>query len=156
MKNHYAIKKIRPNNEILNNIMMRSLAVWGYSPKQIEGAVEALEITEEFLGKSICYVAELNDLIKGFFCIEPNQIGELSEAKFYIEPDSMRLGLGTILWNKVIYELKNEEVKYFKFLIDPNAQGFYEKLGAVKVAEQPSDIIEGYMIPIMKYTITEN
>lgn len=153
---YYSIKKVRPDYEVLNDIMMRSLAVWGYSSKELEEASEVLEITIEFLDKSICYVAELDGLIKGFFCIEPSRDEELSKAKFYIEPNSMRLGLGTRLWNKVIYELKNHEVKSFKFLIAPNAQGFYEKLGAVKIGERRSDVIEECIIPIMKYTISEN
>ncbi len=157
MKNHYIIRKKRPDNiEILRNIMSRSLAIWDYSVSQIEQVVKQLEITPEFLDKSVCYVAELNGEIKGFFCIAPSQNEELSEAKFYIEPDSIRAGLGTLLWNKVIFELRNEGVKYFKFLSDENARGFYEKLGAVQVAQQSSEIIEGSMIPIMKYTIIEN
>ncbi len=157
MKNHYVIKKVRPDNTtILNNIMARSLAMWGYTPQQIEKAAEVLKITEEFLDKSVCYVAKIDDLIKGFFCIAPNRSEALSEAKFYIEPDSIRLGLGTKLWNKVIHELRTEEVRCFKFLIDPNAQGFYEKLGAIRIGEQLSDVTEGYMIPIMKYNITKN
>jgi hypothetical protein len=155
MKNHYTIKKIRPDNNVavLNDIMKRSIAIWSYSSKEIEEVAEKLAITTEFVDKSVCCVAELNGSIKGFFCIDPSQSEKTNEAKFYIEPDSIRKGLGTILWNQVILELKNKKIQRFKFLVDKNAQGFYEKLGAVKVGEQPSEIIEKYMIPIMKYII---
>jgi ribosomal protein S18 acetylase RimI-like enzyme len=154
MENYYAIKKIQPDTiKLLNDIMKRSLAIWGYSPKEMEEVAKKLVITTEFMNKSVCYAVELGGLIKGFFCIEPSQSEEISNAKFYIEPDSIREGLGTMLWNQVIFELKNKEIKHFKFLVDKNAQGFYEKLGAVKVGEQRSEIIEKYMIPIMKYTI---
>jgi ribosomal protein S18 acetylase RimI-like enzyme len=157
MKSHYIIKRARADNvEVLNDIMKRSIAIWNYSAKEVEQATKKLAITTESINKSICYIAELNGLIKGFFCIEPSQNEETSDAKFYIEPDSIREGLGTILWKEVVFELKNKGIKHFKILVDRNAQGFYEKLGAVKVDEQPSEIIEGYMIPIMKYNISKN
>jgi L-amino acid N-acyltransferase YncA len=155
MKDHYIIKKARTDNvEVLNDIMKRSMAIWNYSDKEIEEASKKLAITTESIDKSICWIGELNGLIKGFFCIEPSKSEKTSEAKFYIEPGSIREGLGTMLWKQVISELKNKEIKYFKILVDRNAQGFYEKLGAVKVGEQPSEIIEDYMIPIMNYNIT--
>ena len=155
MKNHYIIKKARVENvEVLNDIMKRSIAIWNYSAKEIEETTKKLAITTESIDKSICCIAELNGLIKGFFCIEPSKSEKTSEAKFYIEPDSIREGLGTMLWKQVISELKNKGIKHFKILVDRNAQGFYEKLGAVKVGEQPSEIIEDYMHPIMNYNIT--
>ena len=155
MKSHYIIKRARADNvEVLNDIMKRSIAIWDYSAKEIEETTQKLAITTESMDKSICCIVELNGLIKGFFCIEPSKSEKTSEAKFYIEPDSIREGLGTILWKHVISELTNKEIKHFKILVDRNAQGFYEKLGAIKVGEQTSEIVENYMIPIMKYNIT--
>ena len=115
MKNHYIIKKGRVKNvKVLNDIMKRSITIWNYSAKEIEEATQKLAITTEFIDKSICCIAELNGLIKGFFCIEPSKNEKTSEAKFYIEPDSIREGLGTMLWKQVISELKNKEIKHFK------------------------------------------
>ena len=73
MKSHYIIKRARADNvEVLNDIMKRSIAIWNYSAKEVEQATQKLAITTESINKSICYIAELTGLIKGFFCIEPS------------------------------------------------------------------------------------
>jgi hypothetical protein len=68
MKNHYIIKNARVENvEVLNDIMKRSIAIWNYSAKELEEVSKKLAITTESIDKSICCIAELNGLIKGFF-----------------------------------------------------------------------------------------
>ena len=94
-------------------------------------------------------MAELNNEIKGFWCIEP--IEELSEARFYVEPSMVKKGIGTLLWDRALIDLKTETIKYVTFISDANAQGFYEKKGAVKIGQQPSVVFEGVDVPIMRY-----
>jgi GNAT superfamily N-acetyltransferase len=157
MKNNYLITKMQPGDiEILNNIMKRSVQLWRYPGDKMELILNRLVLTSEFMDKSVGYVAKLDNIIKGFFALVPMQEEGLNPAKFYIEPEKTRSGLGTLLWNQVITDLKSQKIKELKFDIDPSAQGFYEKLGAIKIAERPSTIIKEHMIPIMKYIIIEN
>jgi len=122
MKNHYIIKKGRVKNiKVLNDIMKRSIAIWDYSAKEIEETTQKLAITTESMDKSICCIVELNGLIKGFFCIEPSKSEKTSEAKFYIEPDSIREGLGTMLWKQIISELKNKEINFCELGVENGA-----------------------------------
>jgi hypothetical protein len=122
MKNNYLITKMQPDDlEILNNVMKRSTSLWRYPSDKMELIINRLALTSEFMGKSVGYVAKLDNIIKGFFAVTPMQEEGLNPAKFYIV-----------------------------------AQGFYEKLGAIKVAERPSTIIKEHMIPIMQYIIIEN
>lgn len=126
MLEQYNIRKARPDEvQLLQELMKRSLSIWKYPGKELDKLVKRLEITPKMLSKSIIHVAELNNEVKGFWCRELEE--ELSEGRFYIDPTVIRTGVGTLLWDRMIADLKNRNIEYFTFLSDVNAQGFYEK-----------------------------
>ncbi|MDP4708658.1 MAG: GNAT family N-acetyltransferase [Rickettsiaceae bacterium] len=139
---HSEIKK-------LDALMRQSLSVWGYSEEALDMLMDKLSITTEMISKSIVYVAELKNEIKGFWCVEP--IEGLGEDRFYIDPTFIKTGIGTLLWDKMLAELRGKGINYFTFVSDANAQGFYEKKGAIKIGAQPSVLIGENDVPIMRY-----
>jgi GNAT superfamily N-acetyltransferase len=150
MLEQYNIRLARQSEiEKLESLMRRSLSVWDYSEEALNTLMDNLRITNKMLGKSIVYVVELKNEIKGFWCVEP--IEELAEARFYIEPTSIKTGIGTLLWQKMLEDLHDRELNYFTFVSDANAQGFYEKKGAIKIGTQPSVLIGDKDVPIMRY-----
>jgi len=131
MLEQYNIRLARQSEiEKLESLMRRSLSVWDYSEEALNTLMDNLRITNKMLGKSIVYVVELKNEIKGFWCVEP--IEELAEARFYIEPTSIKTGIGTLLWQKMLEDLHDRELNYFTFVSDANAQGFYEKKGLLR------------------------
>jgi GNAT superfamily N-acetyltransferase len=150
MLEQYNIRLARRSEiEKLEALMRRSLSVWNYSEEALNTLMDNLTITPEMISKSIVYVAELKNKIKGFWCVYT--IEELAEARFYIEPSSIKTGIGTLLWEKILADLRDKELNYFTFVSDANAQGFYEKKGAIKIGTQPSILIGDNDVPIMRY-----
>ena len=96
MLEQYNIRLARRREiEKLEALMRRSLSVWNYSEEALNTLMDNLTITPEMISKSIVYVAELKNKIKGFWCVYT--IEELAEARFYIEPSSIKTGIGTLL-----------------------------------------------------------
>jgi len=117
MLEQYNIRKAHLDEiQLLQKLMRRSLSIWNYTEKELDTLVEHLKITPEMFDKSIIYVAQLNNKVKGFWCIVLEK--EISEARFYIDPTVIRTGVGTMLWNKMIVDLQNRNIEYFTFLSD--------------------------------------
>lgn len=156
MKTYRLIKIQIEDLEILNNIIKRSARIWNYSEDHLKLVLDRITMDEKFLADSIGYCASQGNEILGFFAINLTQTEGINGAKLYIEPHITRSGIGTILWNKVIEELKMLNIKYIHVEVEPKSQTFYEKMGAVVEYFLPSILIKDRMIPIMKYTIIEN
>ncbi len=153
MQSEFIIRKIKPEEVVLlEDIIVDSLSVWGYSSEELRGLKKRLEISSELLKKSVTYVVELNKKIIGFWLQEIKN--NLSENRFYIMPSFIRKGVGSLLWSSVSKKLASEySLDYITFISDANAQKFYEKMGAVKVDEIPSSVLLGTNVPIMRYNL---
>lgn len=136
----------------LQEVMKNSLGFWQYSENDMKELIKHLNITEQFIDNAIIYVEENEEKIEGFFGVVLGD--ELNEAKFYINPSNIRTGIGKRLWHHVIQDLEKMELDYITIVIDSHAIGFYEKLGCIKIGEQPSKLNnennESYT-PIMRY-----
>ena len=153
MQSEFIIRKIKPEEVVLlEDIIVDSLSVWGYSSEELRGLKKRLEISSELLKKSVTYVVELNKKIIGFWLQEIKN--DLSENRFYIKPSFIRKGVGSLLWSSVSKKLASEySLDYITFISDANAQKFYEKMGAVKVDDIPSSVLLGTNVPIMRYNL---
>lgn len=153
MQSEFIIRKIKPEEvALLEDIIVDSLSVWRYSSEELLGLKKRLEISSELLKKSVTYVVELNKKIIGFWLQEIKN--NLSENRFYIKPNFIRKGVGSLLWNNVSKKLASDySLDYITFISDANAQKFYEKMGAVKIDETPSSVLPGTNVPIMRYNL---
>jgi GNAT superfamily N-acetyltransferase len=65
--------------------------------------------------------------------------GTLDLNKLSIEPRHIRGGVGRALLAQAIAEVRRRGAERLTILANPNAAGFYERTGAVRVSEAPSD-----------------
>ncbi|WP_175615963.1 GNAT family N-acetyltransferase [Piscibacillus halophilus] len=139
--------------EQLSNLALKSKAYWGYSRDFIQACKEDLRINEKYIQDNFVYVFEGRKGIVGFFAF---QRGETDSLDFlYINPNFIGKGFGKKLWNYVIQTARELGIKSFTIDSDPNAKGFYEKMGAKKISETPSTVFEGRMLPFMRFTIED-
>jgi len=151
MSAEYNIVKAKAEESILLNQLMRhSLSVWKYSEIELEKLMEHLKVAPELIDQSICYTARLSNAIKGFILFSEQ---ENFLKKLYVDPSCINTGVGTLLWQRLIQDLREKNFKHINFLSDPNAQGFYEKKGAFKIGRRASKVFDGVYIPIMRYTL---
>ena len=70
----------------------------------------------------------------------------------WIDPDFIGQGLGGALHKKVICEARSLKIDRLTTLSDPQAQGFYQKMGWRLIADIPSSI-PGRTLPQMTFEI---
>lgn len=71
----------------------------------------------------------------------------------YIHPDYKGKGYGKILWEYVIEKANELGLKNFTIDSDPNAKGYYLKMGAQLIGETPSTVFKGRLLPLLKYDV---
>ncbi len=138
----------------LNTLLRISTSIWNRSEKEVNGIVDLLKLTKGSLDSSICYIAQAQDNLIGFFYVNHNNDERgLNPARLYIAPKYIKKGVGSNLWNEVIDEMKVVGIKTLKFLSEPNAIGFYTKKGGYIVGEKASEITPGLMLPIIQFDL---
>jgi GNAT superfamily N-acetyltransferase len=64
------------------------------------------------------------------------------------EPRHIRSGVGRALLAHAIAEARRRGAGRLTILADPSAAAFYERAGAVRIGEAPSDAVPGRLLPL--------
>ena len=87
--------------------------------------------------------------IAGVVALAPGDApGALDLNKLFIEPRHIRSGVGRALLAHAIAEARRRGAGRLTILADPSAAAFYERAGAVRIGEAPSDAVPGRLLPL--------
>lgn len=143
------IREATPQDaDTLSTIAQAAKAYWGYTQTQLDGwRDEFLTITEEFVIEHQLWVALDEGKVIGFAAIitEPNQY---ILDHLWVLPSYIGKGIG-----KQLFQYVASVFPEFVFTSDPNADGFYRKMGAVKIGEEYS-ILQDKMLTVFRYKLS--
>jgi N-acetylglutamate synthase-like GNAT family acetyltransferase len=134
----------------LSDLCFRSKAVWGYDAEFMALMPAALRVTPEEIATGDVWIATGTDgQIAGVVALAPGDPpGTMDLNKLFIEPRHMRGGAGRALLAHAVAEARRRGAERLTILADPNAAGFYERNGAVRIGEAPSDAVPGRLLPL--------
>jgi N-acetylglutamate synthase-like GNAT family acetyltransferase len=133
----------------LSALAMRSKAHWGYSAEYLALIEPVLTYTEEAIANGRFTVAEVDGQVAGFVTVDGSPPdGEL--GNLFIDPDAIGSGVGRRLWTHAVESATAGGFRSLHIEADPNAEGFYLRMGAERVGETPSTAIAGRMLPLLK------
>jgi N-acetylglutamate synthase-like GNAT family acetyltransferase len=134
----------------LTQIALDAKRHWGYPEHWIKHWESDLTISSEFIRDNHVYVAEEEGEVRGFYalCIEDSK-AELEHM--WVTPDSIGTGIGKELFLDAMERAATLDVGAVELSADPNAAGFYRRMGATQIGETDS-VIEGHVrkLPRMK------
>lgn len=132
---------------VLTKLILRSKAYWGYSEEFLKSVEKELTVTEHYLKNAVAFVAELDSKIVGIVGLSLKK----DELEFlFIEPDYIGKGLGKLLWNKFLSEIRSQGITSFKILSDPGAEPFYQRMGAKRIGMAKSSV---RMLPLLEFAV---
>jgi GNAT superfamily N-acetyltransferase len=139
----------------LSDLCVRSKAVWGYNEAFMALAREPLRVGVKEIAAGDVWVATTADgSVAGVVALAPGeQPDTLDLDKLFVEPRHIRGGFGRALLAHAMREARRRGATRLTILSDPYAAPFYERNGARRVGEAPSDAIPGRMLPLYEMVL---
>jgi GNAT superfamily N-acetyltransferase len=118
----------------LREIAIEAKAHWGYDRAQVEEWALAGDFEPESLRRRLLYVAEVDGRAVGWAALIPGgEVGWLEDL--WVEPAWIGRGLGRSLFERVAAEAKQRGARRLEWEAEPNALGFYERMGGEYVRD---------------------
>jgi len=159
------IREAQPQDaKELTALTFESKKHWGYPDIYMELWTKELTITPEYIEKNKVVLAIEDGQIAGYFSImkespeEVLQVGNYRMAggffldNLFIRPSFIRTGLGKKLLFLALEYCREQNIPLLHVYSDPNAQGFYEAMGAEHLGDLPTKI-PGRSLPIMLFRL---
>ena len=112
---------------------------WGYPEHWITHWESDLTISPEYIEINQAYVAEDDGQALGFYTLLLK--GDKAELDhMWVKPEHMGPGVGRQLFIHAMRTAASKDIAKVEILSDPNAEGFYKKMGAYREGEVTSEI----------------
>jgi predicted N-acetyltransferase YhbS len=98
------------------------------------------------------YVAEIDGRIVGFYGFEPEAEG-VGLDYLFIENAFIGRGIGRALWDHAVTIARSLGHSAVIVVSDPNAEGFYLRMGCRRVGTRPSELENGRQLPLLRYEL---
>ena len=129
----------RDEADVLTEIAHAAKRHWGYPENWIEHWKADLTITPEFIAKHEMYVAMIDEAVVGCCALVFSEaLAELEHM--WIRPQHMGTGCGRALFRHAKERAANLGIPVLEISADPNAEGFYERMGAERIGEVPAEM----------------
>src|ERR1700674_3138067 len=123
----------------LSEIAHDAKRYWGYPEHWIKHWHDDLTISPDFVATNQVFVAEKDNQILGCYALIIRQ--EKAELDhLWVAPEHIGSGVGKELFLHAMQTAARRNVSEIEIHSDPNAEGFYRKMGAHRIGEAVSDI----------------
>ncbi len=142
--------------EALSALTRRSKQSHGYSDEFMARfmSVGDMVITPESISQNPVMVAEIDGRVTGFAHLKPlDHPDAVCLEDLFIEPDAQGKGVGRVLFDWALAMAAERGYDWLEWESDPNAAGFYEKMGGEKIGETKSTLIEGRVLPAYRMRV---
>lgn len=135
----------------LTRISRAAKRYWGYPEKLIRLWQRDLTVTPGFIERHPVYRAVHRGKAVGFYAISGTSSARELEH-MWVHPKYIGAGVGRALFAHLLRRLRTMQVRRLDVLSDPNAEGFYRRMGARQVGVVPSTP-EGRVLPLLRLTL---
>lgn len=133
MSDQTEIVRAQPEDaKVLTKIAMAAKRHWGYPENWMMKWQELLTIPSACISANSVYKALKDGRIIGFYVLI-NSHEQLELKHMWVHPDEIGNGVGKQLMEHVIRQASHAEHENMEIESDPNAEGFFKKMGAQRV-----------------------
>ena len=127
--------RARPDDAgTLTRISFAAKRYWGYPERWISRWAESLTITPDFVRRNEVYAAVVGGEIVGFYAL----VGEGQRVELehlWVSPEHIGAGVGRALFDHAVRRAASVGASSLGIEAEPNAEGFYRRMGARRVGE---------------------
>ena len=137
------------DSEILTQITKKSKAYWGYSAEQIQKWEVSLTISQDYIREHDVFKLVKDSVIIGYYSYLFEDGKNVKMDNLFILPEYIGKGFGKYLFLDFLNRMKEAEIQTIQLDSEPNAEGFYSKMGFVKIGAFETSIKDRFM-PVME------
>lgn len=127
---------------------------WGYPERWIEIWKDALTITPDFISTHEVYLACVDGKIAGFSALVADE-GRVWLEHLWVSPQHIGTGVGKALFLHAAGEAAAAGALALEIESDPNAEGFYKRMGSRRVGEVVSEMEgEKRVLPLLRFDLS--
>ena len=151
----YSIRRAQPDEASALSVLARSAkAYWGYPEAWLDSWKNQLTFKPEYIKASPVYVAvDRSGVLAG--CYAAAIRGAEAEIEhFWVHPDHTGRGVGRLMFSHAVELVQNFGCTSVIIESDPNAEGFYIRLGAERVGVVRADVCgTERMLPKLRFEV---
>jgi ribosomal protein S18 acetylase RimI-like enzyme len=137
--------------ELLSQIAIAAKAHWGYPRPWMEIWKPQVTFSPEYFEENEGWVAETSGSIPVAFYTLQEKAGNAWIENLWVSPEFIGQGVGKRLFLHALELARQHGYKTLQLEADPNAVGFYEKMGMYKVGARHSEVEnEPRILPVME------
>jgi ribosomal protein S18 acetylase RimI-like enzyme len=146
-----SIRRVLPEEaKVMSQIALSAKAHWGYPKRWMEIWTPLLTYSAEYFEANKSWAAVLHNKPIGFYTLQAKHENAWIED-LWVLPEYIGQGVGRQLFLDAISRARQMGYKTLQLDADPNAVGFYEKMGMHKIGERPSEVDgQPRVLPIME------
>lgn len=134
----------------LTEIAIAAKRHWNYPERWIQIWIPQLTFKPEDISSSEIFVAMVDGEMAGFYRLIKNPPRAVLED-LWVAPNFMGRGIGKILFEHAASICRSANETAMELDADPNAQGFYEKMGMHQVGEKKTEVDgQPRILPVME------
>jgi GNAT superfamily N-acetyltransferase len=138
---------------VLTDLAFAAKRLWGYPEHWIESWRDILTVTPAFIVSHETHVAKMGGRIVGFYALDKKE-SRLNLMHMWVLPECTRRGLGRLLFHHAIERTKALGFRELDIESDPNAEGFYLRLGARRVGVSVKELFgQRRELPVLIYDV---
>lgn len=136
---------------VLTRIAHDAKRHWGYPEHWLAHWQDDLTISPEFVAANQVYVGERAGDLLGFYALViKKEKAELDHL--WVAPAHIGTGVGKELFIHAMQTATGQSIDAVEILSDPNAAGFYRKMGAHQIGETTSEV-DGHSRTLPRLTV---
>jgi GNAT superfamily N-acetyltransferase len=153
LQRDYSIRLVDPHEgERLRDIATAAKSYWGYDRERVMQWAAMGDFSPQALREKEVYVAETHDQVVGWASlISRDDVCWLDDL--WIDPAWISKRVGSLLFCHVVKRAKQNGARRMEWEAEPNALGFYEKMGG-RYLRYSEPNIWGRVIPVMGIELT--
>ncbi|MGK4568312.1 GNAT family N-acetyltransferase [Flavobacterium sp. 3HN19-14] len=136
--------------ELLSETAYTSKKNWGYSDELMNLWLQDLTIKSNYITNNKVFKVFNNEIYLGFFAIQVLENGDAEIDHLWLKPEYMRQNFGQEIFMHIMNYLSSEGYEKAKLIAEPNAIGFYQKMGG-KVTGKFQSKIPGRILDIYEF-----
>lgn len=128
---------------------------WNYPEDWIEQWKLDLTITPEFISEHEVFVALVDEKIAGCCALVLTE-SHAEIEHMWMRPEHMGSGIGRALFEHAKHRAEERGARVLELSADPNAEGFYARMGAKRIGEIPAGMTgrKDRILPRMRMKLT--